>query len=80
MKWNDVKEALEQNRTCSINNYILTLERKKDAIGRTLTYIDVVQVGIKMEGFDGEFTEVAPCFKSLRQLRYWLARKNFIED
>lgn len=80
MKWNDVKEALEWNGTCSIDNYILTLIRKKDKIGRTLTEIDVSQTGIEIKGFEGEFTEITPGFKSFQQLRYWLAKKNFIED
>lgn len=81
MKFQDIKDALEHNGECSINDYIFTLTEKKDKIGRKLVYIDLKRVGVKVAGFDDEWTEFpGPGFRSFQQFRYFLAKNQLIED
>jgi len=80
MKWVDVKIALETNGKCSINNYIFTLNQRKDKIGRTFTRIEMHEIDTKIPGSDENWIMLSPGFNSYDKFRYWLAQHQYIED
>lgn len=80
LKFQDVKDALEHNGKCSINNYIFTLEQQKDKLGRTLTRVYMHEIDTKIPGSDEEWIAFYPEFKSFQQFRYFLAKQQMIED